>query len=108
MLKFLSEIEQRTLNLHTADNPLLGQLDFLHLNIANFRAVSSGYRISVCVFRLSSCLITETGCVFLASALSANSFHLRELDLRFNYPGDSGTMLQSAGGALETFRYGGA
>ncbi|XP_067426695.1 NLR family CARD domain-containing protein 3-like [Thunnus thynnus] len=47
--------------------------------------------------RLSGCLITEEGCVSLASALSSNPSHLRELDLSYNHPGDSGEKLLSAG-----------
>ncbi|XP_078022131.1 stonustoxin subunit beta-like [Epinephelus lanceolatus] len=46
---------------------------------------------------LSGCLITEEGCVSLASALSSNPSHLRELDLSYNHPGDSGVKLLSAG-----------
>ncbi|XP_053183719.1 uncharacterized protein LOC128366987 [Scomber japonicus] len=46
---------------------------------------------------LSGCLITEEGCASLASALSANPSHLRELDLSYNHPGDSGEKLLSAG-----------
>uniref|UniRef100_A0A3B4YA33 NACHT LRR and PYD domain-containing protein n=1 Tax=Seriola lalandi dorsalis TaxID=1841481 RepID=A0A3B4YA33_SERLL len=44
----------------------------------------------LCVSRLSGCQVTEKGCSFLASALSANPSHLRELDLSYNNPGDSG------------------
>ncbi|XP_076835967.1 NACHT, LRR and PYD domains-containing protein 12-like isoform X2 [Brachyhypopomus gauderio] len=40
---------------------------------------------------LSDCSITEEGCVALCSALRSNpSSHLRELNLDFNKPGDSG------------------
>uniref|UniRef100_A0A669DC50 B30.2/SPRY domain-containing protein n=1 Tax=Oreochromis niloticus TaxID=8128 RepID=A0A669DC50_ORENI len=46
---------------------------------------------------LSGCLITEEGCTYLASALSSNPSHLRELDLSYNHPGDSGMKLLSAG-----------
>ncbi|XP_051269242.1 NLR family CARD domain-containing protein 3-like [Dicentrarchus labrax] len=46
--------------------------------------------------RLSGCLITEEGCASLASALSSNPSHLRELDLSYNHPGDSGVKLLSA------------
>ncbi|XP_024863972.1 NACHT, LRR and PYD domains-containing protein 12-like [Kryptolebias marmoratus] len=47
--------------------------------------------------RLSGCLITDEGCASLASALSSNPSHLRELDLSYNHPGDSGVKLLSAG-----------
>uniref|UniRef100_A0AAQ4Q636 B30.2/SPRY domain-containing protein n=1 Tax=Gasterosteus aculeatus aculeatus TaxID=481459 RepID=A0AAQ4Q636_GASAC len=47
--------------------------------------------------RLSGCLITEEGCSSLASALNSNPSHLRELDLSYNHPGDSGVKLLSAG-----------
>ncbi|XP_062282939.1 NACHT, LRR and PYD domains-containing protein 12-like [Scomber scombrus] len=46
---------------------------------------------------LSGCLITEEGCASLASALNSNPSHLRELDLSYNHPGDSGEKLLSAG-----------
>ncbi|XP_026019142.1 NLR family CARD domain-containing protein 3-like [Astatotilapia calliptera] len=46
---------------------------------------------------LSGCLITEEGCTSLASALSSNPSHLRELDLSYNYPGDSIVKLLAAG-----------
>ncbi|KAL0159506.1 hypothetical protein M9458_043231, partial [Cirrhinus mrigala] len=39
--------------------------------------------------------IGEEGCAALISALRSNS-HLRELDLRYNEPGDSGVKLRSA------------
>ncbi|XP_030641406.1 NACHT, LRR and PYD domains-containing protein 12-like [Chanos chanos] len=42
------------------------------------------------ILRLSGCLVTDEGCSSLASALSSNPSHLRELDLSYNHPGDSG------------------
>uniref|UniRef100_A0AAZ3QTY1 NACHT, LRR and PYD domains-containing protein 12-like n=1 Tax=Oncorhynchus tshawytscha TaxID=74940 RepID=A0AAZ3QTY1_ONCTS len=46
--------------------------------------------------RLSGCLVTEEGCCSLVSALRSNPSHLRELDLSYNHPGDSGVRLLSA------------
>ncbi|XP_056445560.1 uncharacterized protein LOC130381809 [Gadus chalcogrammus] len=44
---------------------------------------------------LSGCLVTQEGCISLISALSSNPSHLRELDLCYNHPGDSGAELLS-------------
>lgn len=43
---------------------------------------------SSCSLRLAACLISEKGCIHLASVV----FHtkIRELDLQNNYPGDAG------------------
>ncbi|KAM8857723.1 NACHT, LRR and PYD domains-containing protein 3-like isoform 2-T2 [Synchiropus picturatus] len=46
---------------------------------------------------LSGCRISESGCASLASALTSNPSHLRELDLSFNHPGGPGLELLSAG-----------
>uniref|UniRef100_A0A087X8L4 B30.2/SPRY domain-containing protein n=1 Tax=Poecilia formosa TaxID=48698 RepID=A0A087X8L4_POEFO len=61
---------------------------------------------------LSGCLVSEEGCASLASALTFNPSHLKELDLSYNHPGDSGVKLLSAGLTdpdlrLEALRYGG-
>ncbi|XP_048853339.1 NACHT, LRR and PYD domains-containing protein 12-like isoform X8 [Brienomyrus brachyistius] len=48
------------------------------------------------ILRLSGCRVTEEGCSSLASALRSNPSHLRELDLSYNHPGDSGVKLISA------------
>uniref|UniRef100_A0A4W5LN45 SPRY-associated domain-containing protein n=1 Tax=Hucho hucho TaxID=62062 RepID=A0A4W5LN45_9TELE len=53
------------------------------------------YDFTLC--RLSGCLVTEEGCASLVSALRSNPSHLRELDLSYNHPGDSGVRLLSAG-----------
>uniref|UniRef100_A0A3Q2PNV8 Uncharacterized protein n=1 Tax=Fundulus heteroclitus TaxID=8078 RepID=A0A3Q2PNV8_FUNHE len=46
---------------------------------------------------LSGCLITEEGCSSLASALTSNPSHLKELDLSYNHPGEAGVKLLTAG-----------
>ena len=66
--------------------------------------------VVLCVCRLSGCLITEEGCTSLASALDSNPSHLRELDLSYNHPGDSGVKqlsarLEDPGWRLDTLRY---
>ena len=43
--------------------------------------------------RLLGCLISEEGCLSLASALKSNPSHLLELDLSYNHPGDMGAEL---------------
>jgi len=63
------------------------------------------------VNRLSGCLVTEEGCSSLAGALSSNPSHLKELDLSYNHPGDTGVMLLSTildepQYRLETLKYG--
>ncbi|XP_029101812.1 protein NLRC3-like isoform X1 [Scleropages formosus] len=58
--------------------------------------------------RLSGCCVTEEGCASLASALCSNPCsQLRELDLSYNHPGDSGVkqlshLLQDPHCKLET------
>lgn len=63
-----------------------------------------------CVCSMAGCLITNDGCTSLASALSSNPSHLRELNLSYNHPGDSGKEELSAGlndprWKLDTLRY---
>ncbi|KAG1926879.1 E3 ubiquitin-protein ligase TRIM39-like [Pimephales promelas] len=45
--------------------------------------------------KLSGCMVTEEGCGYVSSALSSNPSYLRELDLSYNHPGDSGVKLLS-------------
>uniref|UniRef100_A0A671NSP6 SPRY-associated domain-containing protein n=1 Tax=Sinocyclocheilus anshuiensis TaxID=1608454 RepID=A0A671NSP6_9TELE len=47
------------------------------------------------ILRLSGCMVTEEGCGYLSAALSSNPSNLRELDLSYNHPGDSGVKLLS-------------
>uniref|UniRef100_A0AAQ4RLG0 NACHT domain-containing protein n=1 Tax=Gasterosteus aculeatus aculeatus TaxID=481459 RepID=A0AAQ4RLG0_GASAC len=84
-----------------------------HLQDSGVKLLSAGLESPHCeleTLRLSGCLITEEGCSSLVSALSSNPSHLRELDLSYNHPGDSGVKQLSAGQEdphwrLETLRY---
>ncbi|XP_063323923.1 protein NLRC3-like [Pelmatolapia mariae] len=80
----------------------LRQLDLSNSDMQDsaLKLLSAGLRSPQCkmeTLSLSGCLITEEGCTSLTSALSSNPSHLRELDLSYNHPGDSGTKLLSAG-----------
>uniref|UniRef100_A0A3Q3NCM9 NACHT domain-containing protein n=1 Tax=Mastacembelus armatus TaxID=205130 RepID=A0A3Q3NCM9_9TELE len=85
-----------------------------HCKLQTLRSGFINLIFHVCCFvfpRLSGCLVTEEGCGSLASALSSNPSHLRELDLSYNHPGESGLKLLSAElkdphWRLDTLRYG--
>ncbi|XP_071223472.1 NLR family CARD domain-containing protein 3-like isoform X2 [Salvelinus alpinus] len=69
------------------------------LNDSGVKMLSAGLQDPQCkleTLRLSGCLVTEKGCASLVSALRLNPSHLRELDLSYNHPGDSGVRLLSA------------
>ncbi|XP_055359924.1 NACHT, LRR and PYD domains-containing protein 12-like isoform X2 [Betta splendens] len=77
-----------------------------HLDLSNNRLSDSvevlcaGLKSPHCrleTLRLSGCELAKKACDSLASALSSNPSHLRELDLRYNHPGDSAVELLSAG-----------
>ncbi|XP_016107099.1 NACHT, LRR and PYD domains-containing protein 12-like [Sinocyclocheilus grahami] len=46
-------------------------------------------RFKLAKLQLSNCFIPDEGCAALATALKSNPSHLRELNLSYNYPGDS-------------------
>ncbi|XP_039460197.1 NACHT, LRR and PYD domains-containing protein 12-like, partial [Oreochromis aureus] len=80
----------------------LRELDLSNSDLqdSGVRLLSAGVKSPHCkmeTLSLSGCLITEEGCTSLASALSSNPSHLRELDLSYNHPDDSGMKLLSAG-----------
>uniref|UniRef100_A0AAQ4RLI5 B30.2/SPRY domain-containing protein n=1 Tax=Gasterosteus aculeatus aculeatus TaxID=481459 RepID=A0AAQ4RLI5_GASAC len=71
-----------------------------HLLDSGVKLLSAGLKSPHCdleTLRLSGCQITWEGFASLASALSSNPSHLKELDLSYNHPGDSGVKLLSAG-----------
>uniref|UniRef100_A0A3P8QX56 SPRY-associated domain-containing protein n=1 Tax=Astatotilapia calliptera TaxID=8154 RepID=A0A3P8QX56_ASTCA len=80
----------------------LRELDLSNNNLhdSGVKMLSTGLQSLCCTLEtlsLSGCLITEEGCTSLALALSSNPSHLKELDLSYNQPGDSGIKLLSAG-----------
>ncbi|XP_026157348.1 NLR family CARD domain-containing protein 3-like [Mastacembelus armatus] len=86
----------------SSQSSTLRELDLSNndLQDSGVKLISDGLRSPHCkleTLRLSGCLVTEKGCSSLASALSSNPSHLRELDLRYNHPGESGVKLLSAG-----------
>uniref|UniRef100_A0A3P8NWS8 B30.2/SPRY domain-containing protein n=1 Tax=Astatotilapia calliptera TaxID=8154 RepID=A0A3P8NWS8_ASTCA len=80
----------------------LRELDLSNSDLqdSGVKLLSTGLKSSqsaVETLSLSGCLITEEGCTSLASALSSNPSRLRELDLSYNHPGDSGMKLLDDG-----------
>ncbi|XP_034743232.1 NLR family CARD domain-containing protein 3-like isoform X4 [Etheostoma cragini] len=80
----------------------LRELDLSNNNLQDSggKLISDGLKSPHCTLEtlsLSGCLISEEGCSSLVSALSSNPSHLRELDLSYNHPGDSGVKLLSVG-----------
>ncbi|XP_036070504.1 NLR family CARD domain-containing protein 3 isoform X3 [Oryzias melastigma] len=78
----------------------LKELDLSNNNLTDkgVKLLSEGLQSPHCgleVLRLSGCLVTEQGCASLASALASNS-HLKELDLSYNHPGETGENLLKA------------
>ncbi|XP_056434141.1 NACHT, LRR and PYD domains-containing protein 3-like isoform X6 [Gadus chalcogrammus] len=70
------------------------------LKDSGVKLLSAGLRSPQCTLetlRLSGCLVTQGGCDSLAMALRSNPSHLKALDLSYNFPGESGFKLLSAG-----------
>ncbi|XDV14020.1 hypothetical protein PO909_002264 [Leuciscus waleckii] len=83
-----------------SSNSPLRELDLSnnHLQDSGAKLLFAGVKSPNCqlnILRSSGCFMTEEGCAALASALSSNPSHLRELDLSYNHPGDSGVKLLS-------------
>ncbi|XP_066517823.1 NLR family CARD domain-containing protein 3-like [Hoplias malabaricus] len=81
-------------------NSLLKELDLSNndLQDSGVEKLCEGLKCSHCkleTLRLSGCMVTQKACTSLASALSSNHSHLKELDLSYNHPGDTGEKLLS-------------
>uniref|UniRef100_A0A3Q1FDN1 B30.2/SPRY domain-containing protein n=1 Tax=Acanthochromis polyacanthus TaxID=80966 RepID=A0A3Q1FDN1_9TELE len=104
----------------SSESSSLKHLDLRNNNLkdSGVKLLSDGLKSKNCeleTLSLSGCLVSEEGCSSLVSALRINPNHLRELDLSYNHPGESGkkllsTLQQDPDCRLETLRldHGGA
>ncbi|XP_067222634.1 NACHT, LRR and PYD domains-containing protein 3-like [Chanodichthys erythropterus] len=80
-----------------SSNCVLRELDLSNndLQDSGVKLLSDGLKrnCKLEILRLSGCMVTEKGCGYVSSVLSSNPSHLRELDLSYNHPGDSGVKL---------------
>ncbi|CAM4608387.1 unnamed protein product [Leuciscus chuanchicus] len=78
-----------------SSNSCLRELDLSNNDLCDsgVKLLCAGLKSPNCkleILRLSGCMLTEESCCYLASALSPNPSHLRELDLSYNHLGQSG------------------
>ncbi|KAK9977057.1 hypothetical protein ABG768_018878 [Culter alburnus] len=81
-----------------SSNSVLRELDLSNndLQDSGVSFISDGLKSPNCqlqILRLSGCMVTKEGCGYVSSALHLNPSHLRELDLSYNHPGQSGVQL---------------
>ncbi|KAL1276753.1 hypothetical protein QQF64_036376 [Cirrhinus molitorella] len=81
-------------------NSVLRELDLSNndLEDSGVKLLSEGLKSPNCqleILRLSGCMVTEEGCGYVSLALSSNPSYLRELDLSYNHPGESGVKMLS-------------
>ncbi|XP_039637665.1 NACHT, LRR and PYD domains-containing protein 3-like isoform X2 [Perca fluviatilis] len=98
----LSERSCEALSSVLSSESSLRELDLSNNNLQDSggKLLSDGLQSPQCkleTLSLSGCLITEESCCSLASALSYNPSHMKELDLSNNDLQDSGVKLLSAG-----------
>ncbi|XP_023287067.1 NACHT, LRR and PYD domains-containing protein 3-like [Seriola lalandi dorsalis] len=87
LASFISSASCQLKELDLTDN------DFQDVGVTRLSAGLGSPHCKLEILILPLCRVTEEGCTFLASAL--NSSCLRELDLSYNHPGNSGLQLLS-------------
>ncbi len=74
---------------------MLNKTQFCDQYKRNNKQTNVMWTVVVCFCRLSGCMVTQEGCHYVSFALTSNPSHLRELDLSYNHPRDSGVKLLS-------------